>query len=90
MGVKKQAAKRNFFAAWVRVPLASLLREQEALIFAFGLSAGRLHVETVGGMLIQFSPGMPRRLCYLCGMLILMMRGNGYASGKDTGKGWPP
>ena len=40
-------------------------------------------------MLIQFSPGISRRLCYLCGMLILTLRGDRCAIGKEPGKAEP-
>lgn len=87
--MEKQAAKGDFLRlGFVRL-LLSFYWEQGALFFVLGLSAGHLCAKTVGGMLIQFSPGISRRLCYLCGMLILTLRGDRYAIGKEPGKAEP-
>ena len=84
--MEKQAAKGDFLRlGFVRL-LLSFYWEQGALFFVLGLSAGHLCAKTVGGMLIQFSPGISRRLCYLCGMLILTLRGDRCAIGKEPGK----
>ena len=67
--MEKQAAKGDFLRLGIVRLLLSFYWEQGALFFVLGLSAGHLCAKTVGGMLIQFSPGISRRLCYLCGML---------------------
>ena len=81
--MEKQAAKGDFCGLVLMRLLLSFYWEQGALFFVLGLSAGHLCAKTVGGMLIQFSPGISRRLLYLCGMLILTLRGDRYAIGKS-------
>ena len=87
--MEKQAAKGDFLRlGFVRL-LLSFYWEQGALFFVLGPSAGHLCAKTVVRMLIQFSPGISRRLCYLCGMLILTLRGDRCAIGKEPGKAEP-